>query len=118
MNNLQIFTNVEFGEIRVIEANNEPWFIAKDVCDCLEIKNSRDAVSRLDRDEKDVVLTDTLGGSQELQAVNEYGLYTLVLSSRKPESKKFKRWITHEVIPSIRKHGAYLTDEKNRRGVN
>lgn len=112
MNNLQIFTNVEFGEIRVIEANNEPWFIAKDVCDCLEIKNSRDAVSRLDRDEKDVVLTDTLGGSQELQAVNEYGLYALVLSSRKPESKKFKRWITHEVIPSIRKHGAYLTDEK------
>ena len=112
MSNLQVFQNEEFGQVRVLEKDGQPWFIAKDVCECLEIKNSRDAVSRLDEDEKDVVLTDTPGGSQKLQVVNEYGLYTLILSSRKPEAKKFKRWITHEVIPSIRKHGAYMTPEK------
>lgn len=109
---LQVFKNNQFGQVRVLKKDGQPWFIAKDVCECLDIKNSRDAVSRLDEDEKDVVLTDTLGGTQSLQAVNEYGLYTLVLSSRKPEAKQFKRWITHEVIPSIRKHGAYMTPEK------
>src|SRR5690606_3965390 len=98
-------------ELRIIEKDNEIWFVAKDVCDILEIKNSRDAVSRLDDDEKGVVLTDTPGGRQKLQAVNEFGLYNLVLTSRKPEAKEFKRWITHEVIPSIRKHGAYMTPE-------
>lgn len=112
MSNLQVFNNKEFGQVRVLEKDGQPWFIAKDVCKCLEIKNSRDAVSRLDEDEKDVVLTDTPGGNQKLQVVNEYGLYTLILSSRKPEAKKFKRWITHEVIPSIRKYGAYMTPEK------
>jgi anti-repressor protein len=112
LSNLQVFNNKEFGQVRVLEKDGQPWFIAKDVCECLEIKNSRDAVSRLDEDEKDVVLTDTPGGNQKLQVVNEYGLYTLILSSRKPEAKKFKRWITHEVIPSIRKHGAYMTPEK------
>jgi len=111
LSNLQVFNNKEFGQVRALEKDGQPWFIAKDVCECLEIKNSRDAVSRLDEDEKDVVLTDTPGGNQKLQVVNEYGLYTLILSSRKPEAKKFKRWITHEVIPSIRKHGAYMTDE-------
>lgn len=98
-------------ELRIIDKDNEIWFVAKDVCDILEIKNSRDAVSRLDDDEKGVVLTDTPGGRQKLQAVNEFGLYNLVLTSRKPEAKEFKRWITHEVIPSIRKHGAYMTPE-------
>lgn len=111
LSNLQVFNNKEFGQVRALEKDGQPWFIAKDVCECLEIKNSRDAVSRLDEDEKDVVLTDTPGGNQKLQVVNEYGLYTLILSSRKPEARKFKRWITHEVIPSIRKHGAYMTDE-------
>lgn len=76
----------------------------------MEIKNSRDAVSRLDDDEKGVVLIDTPGGRQKLQAVNEFGLYNLVLGSRKPEAKEFKRWITHEVIPSIRKTGSYSLD--------
>ena len=110
MNQLsRVFNN---QELRIIEKeNNELWFVAKDVCDILEIKNSRDAVSRLDDDEKGVVLTDTPGGRQKLQAVNEFGLYNLVLTSRKPEAKEFKRWITHEVIPSIRKHGAYMTPE-------
>lgn len=99
-------------QLRIVEQNNEPWFVAKDVCDILEIKNSRDAISRLDDDEKaSVGLTD---GSQKrnVSIVNEFGLYNLVLGSRKPEAKQFKRWITHEVIPSIRKHGGYLTPEK------
>lgn len=112
MNNLQIFDNKEFGQIRVIEQNGEPWFVAKDVCSILEIKNSRDAMSRLEDDEKGVVLTDTLGGNQEVSTVNEYGLYSLVIGSRKPEAKQFKRWITHDVIPAIRKHGGYLTEDK------
>lgn len=90
--------------------DGEPWFVAADVCRALGIGNSRDATARLDSDEKGVVLTDTLGGQQKLGIVNEPGLYTLVLGSRKPQAKEFKRWITHEVIPSIRKHGAYATE--------
>lgn len=106
----EIFENEQFGQIRVVIREGEPWFVAADVCKALEIANNRDALSRLDPDEKDVALTDTLGGSQSMSIVNEPGLYSLVLGSRKPETKVFKRWITHEVIPSIRKHGAYLTD--------
>lgn len=112
MNNLQIFNSDEFGQIRVVEQNGEPWFIAKDVCNILDISKYRDAVARLDGDERGSVEVDTLGGKQAVTAVNEYGLYGLVLGSRKPEAKRFKRWVTHEVIPSIRKHGAYLTPEK------
>lgn len=107
MNDLQIFKNNTFGNVRVLEKNGDPWFVAKDVCECLEINNSRQALSRLDTDEKaDVILND---GSQNrrMNIVNEYGLYSLVLSSRKPEAKEFKRWITHEVIPSIRKYGSF-----------
>lgn len=107
MNELQIFNNEEFGEIRTVMIDNEPWFVAADVCRVLEIKNNRDAISRLDEDERGVVLTDTLGGKQELTTVNEPGLYVLVLGSRKPEAKAFKRWITHDVIPQIRKTGGY-----------
>ena len=104
---LQIFHNTVFGQVRVVEQDGEPWFVAKDVCNCLELSNSRKALSRLDDDEKGVTLSDTLGGKQEMATVNEYGLYSLVLSSRKPEAKEFKRWITHEVIPSIRKYGSF-----------
>lgn len=111
MNQIQTF-DFQGYELRTVLICNEPWFVAKDVCSILDIKNSRDALSRLDQDEKGVVLTDTPGGKQKMQAVNEFGLYSLVLSSRKPEAKQFKRWITHEVIPSIRKHGAYMTSEK------
>lgn len=107
MNELQIFQNNVFGQVRVVEQEGEPWFVAKDVCNCLELSNSRKALSRLDDDEKGVTLSDTLGGRQEMATVNEYGLYSLVLSSRKPEAKEFKRWITHEVIPSIRKYGSF-----------
>ena len=91
--------------------NGSPWFVAKDVCECLGLTKHRDAVSRLDGDERGSVEVDTLGGTQQMAAVNEYGLYSLVLSSRKPSAKAFKRWITHEVIPAIRKHGAYMTGE-------
>ena len=95
-NKLMTFENAAFGKIRTITIDGEPWFVAVDVCKALQIANSRDALTRIDDDEKGVVLTDTLGGKQEVTIVNEPGLYTLVLSSRKPEAKAFKRWITHE----------------------
>ena len=101
---LQIFKNHTFGNVRVIEQGGEPWFVAKDVCDCLENKNTTDALKRLDDDER---ARFNLGRQGETNIVNEYGLYSLVLSSRKPEAKEFKRWITHEVIPSIRKYGSF-----------
>lgn len=104
------FENSEFGNLRVAMIDNEPWFVASDVCSGLEIKNSRDALSRLDDDEKGVALTDTLGGKQTVATINEPGLYTLVLSSRKPEAKAFKRWITHDIIPSLRKNGVYVSN--------
>lgn len=105
---LQIFENQVFGQVRVFVENGEPWFVAADVCKAMEIVPT--AVRRLDEDEKGLRLTQTLGGVQKLTVVNEPGLYTLVIGSRKPEAKFFKRWITHEVIPAIRKHGAYMTD--------
>ena len=111
MNQLQVFNNQEFGQVRTMMINGSPWFVAKDVCECLGLTKHRDAVSRLDGDERGSVEVDTLGGTQQMAAVNEYGLYSLVLSSRKPSAKAFKRWITHEVIPAIRKHGAYMTGE-------
>lgn len=110
--NLKVFENDKFGAVRIVEIQSQPWFVAKDVCDCLELNNSRQALARLDGDEKNtVILNDGTPGNPEKAVVNEYGLYSLVLSSRKPEAREFKRWITHEVIPSIRQHGAYMTDE-------
>ena len=111
-NNIQVFQNQEFGELRTVVRYGEPWFVAKDVCDALEIENSRDAVARLDTDEKNtVVLTDGTPGNPNKAIVSESGLYSLVLGSRKPQAHAFKRWVTHDVIPSIRKHGAYMTPE-------
>ena len=107
MNDVIIRKNERFGEIRTVTIDGELWFVATDVCRALDIKNSRDTLVRLDDDEKGVALIDTLGGKQELSIVNESGLYSLILSSRKPEAKAFKRWITHEVIPSIKKTGSY-----------
>lgn len=86
----------------------EPWFVAKDVCDILEISNPSDALKRLDDDER---YRFNLGRQGETNIVNEAGLYSLVLGSRKPEAHEFKRWVTHEVLPSIRKHGAYMTQQ-------
>ena len=107
---VQVFDSTEFGEIRVLTDNSgDAWFVAKDVCDALGINNSRQALTRLDDDEKGVISNDTLGGSQQMATVSEAGLYALVLSSKKPEAKAFKRWVTHDVLPSIRKHGMYAT---------
>lgn len=108
MNELMTITNSpEFGEVRTVLRDGEPWFVAKDVCDILGIANSRDAVSRLDEDEKGVGKADTLGGKQEVSIVNEFGLYQLTLRSNKPEAKQFKRWVTHDVLPTLRKQGYY-----------
>lgn len=107
MNEIQIFKNSQFGEVRSVVKGGEPWFIAKDVCDCLGINNPTVAVSRLDDDERAKF---NLGRQGETNVINEYGLYGLVLASRKPEAKEFKRWVTHEVIPAIRKTGMYMTD--------
>lgn len=104
MNELQIFTNEDFGEVRSLIIDNEPWFVAGDVCKALNIKNVSDTLKRLDIDER---ARFNLGRQGEANIINEYGLYNLILASRKPEAKQFKRWITHEVIPSIRKTGQY-----------
>ncbi len=106
MNSLQVF-NFKQNEVRTVLKDGEPWFVAKDVCDVLEIGNSRQALTRLDQDEKASVTLNDGSQNRHLTIVNEPGLYTLVLSSRKPEAKEFKRWITHEVIPAIRKTGSY-----------
>ena len=113
LNNLIAFNNPDFGEVRTLNIDSEPWFVAADVCKALDLGNTSMALSRLDDDEKGVSLIDTLGGVQNLTTVNEPGLYTLVLGSRKPEAKAFKRWITHDVIPSIRKNGGYIAGQEN-----
>ena len=104
MNELQIFENEEFGSVRTIMVNDEPWFVATDICKALELSNTTVAIGRLDDDERSKF---NLGRQGETNCVNEYGLYSLVLSSRKQSANKFKRWITHEVIPEIRKTGGY-----------
>lgn len=107
MNQLQMF-DFEKHSVRVIEKNGVPWFIAIDVCDVLGLTNPTMALSRLDNDERTKF---NLGRQGDTNIINESGLYTLVLASRKPEAKQFKRWITHEVIPSIRKYGVYMTPD-------
>lgn len=110
MNEVKIFENVRFGEIRTLTIGNEPWFVASDICKALEVANTTQAVQRLDDDEKSMLNIGLSGGATN--CVNEYGLYNLVLASRKKEAKEFKRWITHEVIPSIRKHGGYIAGQE------
>ena len=112
MNEIKTFTSPTFGSVRTLSVDGEPWFVAADVCKALDIRNGRDAVARLDEDEKGVALTDTPGGMQNMTTINEPGLYSLVLGSRKPEAKAFKRWITHEVIPPIRKTGGYIAGQE------
>lgn len=113
MNDMKVFENSDFGQIRTVLQDSEPWFVVADVCRVLEIGNPSQATARLDDDEKMTTLISNEGaasGKSSMAFVNEPGLYALVLGSRKPEAKAFKRWITHEVIPEIRRHGAYLTD--------
>ena len=109
-NNLMNFENPEFGAVRSILIDSDPWFVAADVCKALELEKTNRALSRLDDDEKGAHSVSTPGGRQRMSIISESGLYSLILGSRKPEARAFKRWITHEVIPSIRKHGAYMTD--------
>lgn len=111
MNDIQIFNNPQFGEVRAVTIDNEPWFVGKDVADRLGYSNPRKALAdHVDGDDKGVTKCDTLGGVQELTIINESGLYSLVLSSKLPTAKAFRRWITSEVIPSIRKNGMYGAD--------
>lgn len=114
MNNLQIFTSNEFGDIRTMTINDEPWFIGKDVTTILGYSNSRDAISKhIDDEDKGVAKCDTPGGVQNLTIINESGLYSLILSSKMPGAKRFKHWVTSEVLPSIRRNGGYIANQEN-----
>lgn len=106
--NLQLF-DFEGNQVRTLEIENEPWFVATDVTKILNLSNTTVALSRLDEDERSKF---NLGRQGKTNIVNEYGLYKLILASRKPSAKKFQRWVTHEVLPAIRKNGAYMTDQK------
>ena len=111
MNNLQIF-EFDHKEIRTVVKDNQPWFVGKDVAIVLGYSNTRDALQKhVDVEDKDVANRDTLGGNQSLVIINESGLYSLILKSQLPGAKQFKRWVTSEVLPSIRKQGAYLTED-------
>lgn len=112
---LQIFNHQDFGQIRAVEQDGEPWFVAADVCRALEHTNVNMALDRLNEDEKSKFGLGLPGG--DTWCVNEPGLYSLVLGSRKPEAKAFKRWITHEVLPSIRKTGVYVLPTVKQRGL-
>uniref|UniRef100_UPI0038D1A47B BRO family protein n=1 Tax=Haematospirillum jordaniae TaxID=1549855 RepID=UPI0038D1A47B len=110
MGNIIPFSFEGHGVRTIVDESGQPWFVASDVCLALEISNSRDAISRLDDDEKSVGIADTPGGQQEMNIINESGLYSLILTSRKPAAKRFKKWVTSEVLPSIRKTGSYGAD--------
>ena len=110
MNEIQIF-NYNSTEIRTIQKDGEPWFVLKDVCQVLGMHNSRMVADRLDADEKGVSQIDTLGGKQEMTIINESGLYNVILRSDKPEAKPFRKWVTSEVLPTIRRHGMYATPD-------
>ena len=110
MNDLTTFTNPEFGQVRTVEIDGTPWLVGKDVAVALGYKNPRDAITRhVDAEDKGVVKHDTPSGEQEMLIINESGLYSLILSSKMPKAKAFKRWVTGEVLPALRKNGVYET---------
>lgn len=113
MNEIQIFNNPVFGEIRTVTINDEPWFVGKDVAQVLGYSNTRDALNKHvnSEDRNTVAFHDGTAGNPNQTIINESGLYSLILSSKLPTAKEFKRWVTSEVLPSIRKHGAYMTPE-------
>lgn len=112
MNRIQIFNSPEFGQVRTVIIHNAPWFVGKDIAEILGYAEPRSTVSKkVDNEDRGVAKIETPSGIQEMTVINESGLYSLVLGSKLPASKKFKRWITSEVIPSIRKYGMYATDE-------
>ena len=110
MNNLQVF-NYNGNEVRTIQKDGEPWWVLKDVCEVLGLSSPHKVFDRLDEDEKGRNQIPTPGGEQEMTVINESGLYNVILRSDKPEAKPFRKWVTSEVLPSIRKHGAYMTPE-------
>ena len=114
MSNITVF-EFNTSSVRVLMINKEPWFVAKDICQVLEIRNVSDAVSRLDDDEKGIAGIDTPGGKQDLVIVSQSGMYALVLTSRKSEAKAFRKWITSEVLPAINKTGKY--ERKTKKAI-
>lgn len=113
MNEIQIYSNPKFGEIRTVTINSEPWFVGKDVAQVLGYSDTAQAIRKhVDAEDKGVVEMTTPGGVQPLTAINESGLYALILSSKLPSAKEFKRWVTSEVLPSIRKNGGYLAGQE------
>jgi prophage antirepressor-like protein len=113
-NQLQVFTNEKFGEVRTTKINGEPWFVGKDIAEKLGYKNPRDAVyKRVDTEDKGVCKMETPSGSQEMTIINESGMYSLILGSKLPQAKEFKRWVTSEVLPSLRKNGTYSIETSN-----
>ena len=111
MNEMKIFNSEEFGKVRTVVINDEPWFVGKDVAEALGYTNTRKAISdHVHEDDKGVTKWDTLGGKQDLTIINESGLYALIFGSKLESAKRFKHWVTSEVLPSIRKHGMYATD--------
>lgn len=117
MNNLKIFENKQLGNIRVIDQNGEPYFVLKDVCEVLGLSDTNKTAERLDDDELTRTKLVSGGQEREMYIINESGLYNVILRSEKPQAKQFKRWITHEVLPKIRKHGAYMTDQALYRAI-
>jgi prophage antirepressor-like protein len=112
-NELQVFKNAEFGSVRTTTINGEPFFVGKDVAGILGYSNGRKAlIDHVDAEDKGVTKCDTLGGMQELTVINESGLYSLILSSKLPNAKKFKHWVTAEVLPTIRKTGGYVNNDE------
>lgn len=120
MNDIMIFNNPEFGQIRTVEVGGEPWLVGKDVAVALGYSNTRDALERhVDAEDKNTVVNpDGNRGNPNMTIINESGLYSLVLSSKLPGAKKFKRWVTSEVLPSIRKHGTYMTSDTIDKMIN
>lgn len=114
MNELQIFDNKEFGEVRTLLIDSEPWFVGKDVADILGYQNgSRDINRHVDEEDRDKVMLFDGNQNKETIIINESGLYSLILSSKMPDAKKFKHWVTSEVIPSVRKNGGYISGQEN-----
>lgn len=114
MNELKIFDNEEFGTIRTVVIDDEPWFVGRDVAAALGYENPRDAISRhVDDEDRGVAKHDTLGGQQDLSIINESGLYSLIFGSKLDSAKRFKHWVTSEVLPAIRKSGTYTVVERN-----
>ncbi len=113
MNNIELFKNESFGEIRTLLIDDEVWFVGKDVAEALGYVEPRSAISKkVDEEDRGVAKMETPSGKQDMTIINESGLYSLILSSKLPQAKEFKRWVTDEVLPTIRKHGGYLTPQK------